>query len=192
MKTGRVNRSTQRKPAPVPLCPPQIPHDQIQAQTQAIAVGSQQITAWGMVQSIVSELWNTLETPNPYGGGEKKESSSLWASFINIAVPLLQCHQPNSHPKLSSSFNLSPALLAFCKRILWLTVEFNDRDCFNQSENASFMILLYSTSFLLFSLSHYYWMCHNNWLCWKFHMNLSERILEKSSVTKKNVTYYTC
>jgi hypothetical protein len=28
MKIGRGNRSTLRKPAPAPLCPPQIPHDQ--------------------------------------------------------------------------------------------------------------------------------------------------------------------
>jgi hypothetical protein len=28
MKTGRGNRSTRRKPAPAPLCPPQIPLDQ--------------------------------------------------------------------------------------------------------------------------------------------------------------------
>jgi hypothetical protein len=27
MRIGRVNRSTRRKPAPMPLCPPQIPHD---------------------------------------------------------------------------------------------------------------------------------------------------------------------
>jgi hypothetical protein len=27
IKIGRGNRSTQRKPAPAPLCPPQIPHD---------------------------------------------------------------------------------------------------------------------------------------------------------------------
>jgi hypothetical protein len=27
------NRSTRRKPAPAPLCPPQIPHDQIRART---------------------------------------------------------------------------------------------------------------------------------------------------------------
>jgi hypothetical protein len=27
MKIGRRNRSTRRKPAPAPLCPPQIPHD---------------------------------------------------------------------------------------------------------------------------------------------------------------------
>jgi hypothetical protein len=27
MRIGRGNRSTRRKPAPLPLCPPQIPHD---------------------------------------------------------------------------------------------------------------------------------------------------------------------
>jgi hypothetical protein len=27
MKIGRGNQSTRRKPAPTPLCPPQIPHD---------------------------------------------------------------------------------------------------------------------------------------------------------------------
>jgi hypothetical protein len=29
MKFGRGNRSTRRKPSPAPLCPPQIPNDQI-------------------------------------------------------------------------------------------------------------------------------------------------------------------
>jgi hypothetical protein len=33
MKIGRRNRSTRRKPAPEPLCPPQIPYDQTRAQT---------------------------------------------------------------------------------------------------------------------------------------------------------------
>jgi hypothetical protein len=33
MKIGRGNRSIRRKPAPVPLCPPQIPHDQVRART---------------------------------------------------------------------------------------------------------------------------------------------------------------
>jgi hypothetical protein len=40
MRTGRGNRSTWRKPAPVPLCPPQIPYDLTWAQTWAAAVGS--------------------------------------------------------------------------------------------------------------------------------------------------------
>jgi hypothetical protein len=38
MKIGRGNRSTRRKPAPAPLCPQQIPHDQTQARTRAAAV----------------------------------------------------------------------------------------------------------------------------------------------------------
>jgi hypothetical protein len=41
MKIGRGNQSTWRKPAPAPLCPPQIPLDQ----TWAAVVGSQQLTA---------------------------------------------------------------------------------------------------------------------------------------------------
>jgi hypothetical protein len=33
MKIGRGDRSTWREPAPATLCPPQIPHDQVRAQT---------------------------------------------------------------------------------------------------------------------------------------------------------------
>jgi hypothetical protein len=40
MKIGRGNRSTWRKPAPAPFCPPQIPLDQTRARTRAAAVGS--------------------------------------------------------------------------------------------------------------------------------------------------------
>jgi hypothetical protein len=45
IKIGRGNRITRRKPAPVPLCSPQIPHDLIRARTRTAAVGSQQLTA---------------------------------------------------------------------------------------------------------------------------------------------------
>jgi hypothetical protein len=38
--SGRGNRSTGRKPVPVPLCLPQIPHDSTRARTQAAAMGS--------------------------------------------------------------------------------------------------------------------------------------------------------
>jgi hypothetical protein len=44
---GRGNVSTRRKPAPVPLCPPQTPQA-AQTQTQAATVGSQQLTASAM------------------------------------------------------------------------------------------------------------------------------------------------
>jgi hypothetical protein len=42
------NRSTRRKPAPVSLCPPQIPHDLTWGRTWAAAVGSRGLTAWAM------------------------------------------------------------------------------------------------------------------------------------------------
>jgi hypothetical protein len=45
MKIGRGNRSTRRKCAPAPLCPPQIPLDQTRARTQAAAVECQRLTA---------------------------------------------------------------------------------------------------------------------------------------------------
>jgi hypothetical protein len=46
IKVGRGNRNTRRKPAPAPLCPPQIPYDQTRARTRPAAVGSQRLTAW--------------------------------------------------------------------------------------------------------------------------------------------------
>jgi hypothetical protein len=45
MRTGKGNRSTQRKPDPVPLCPLQIPHDLICARNRAAAVGSRRLAA---------------------------------------------------------------------------------------------------------------------------------------------------
>jgi hypothetical protein len=47
---GRGNRSTRRKPAPVPLCPPQIPLDQSRDWTRAAAVRSQRLTASAMAR----------------------------------------------------------------------------------------------------------------------------------------------
>jgi hypothetical protein len=41
---GRGNRGTRRKPAPVPLCPPQTPHA-ARMRTRAAVVGSQRLTA---------------------------------------------------------------------------------------------------------------------------------------------------
>jgi hypothetical protein len=40
----RGNQSTRRKPAPMPLCPPQTPHA-ARTRTRAAAVGSQRLTA---------------------------------------------------------------------------------------------------------------------------------------------------
>jgi hypothetical protein len=45
MKNGRGNRNTRRKPAPAPLCLPQIPLYQTRDRTRAAAVRSQRLTA---------------------------------------------------------------------------------------------------------------------------------------------------
>jgi hypothetical protein len=45
MRIGRGNPSSRRKPAPVPLCSPQIPHDLTRARTRAAAVVSRRLTA---------------------------------------------------------------------------------------------------------------------------------------------------
>jgi hypothetical protein len=51
MRIGRGNRSTQRKPVPVPLCPPQIPHGLTWDRTRIAAVESWRLTAWVMARS---------------------------------------------------------------------------------------------------------------------------------------------
>jgi hypothetical protein len=56
MKIDRGNRSSRRKPAPAPLCPPQPSHEQTRARTQAFAVGSQRLTAWTVTWSCVHEI----------------------------------------------------------------------------------------------------------------------------------------
>jgi hypothetical protein len=57
MRIGRGNRITRRKPAPVPLCSPQIPHDLTWDRTQAAAVGSQRLTAWAMARPGPEVSW---------------------------------------------------------------------------------------------------------------------------------------
>jgi hypothetical protein len=50
MIIGKGNRSTRRKPVPVPLCPPQIPHDLTWAGTRATAVWKRRLTDWAMAR----------------------------------------------------------------------------------------------------------------------------------------------
>jgi hypothetical protein len=50
MKIGRGNRSTRRKAAPAPFCPPQIPHNYTRARTRVAVVGSQRLTASAMAR----------------------------------------------------------------------------------------------------------------------------------------------
>jgi hypothetical protein len=62
---GKGNRSTRRKPAPLPLCPPQTAHA-ARTRTRAAAVGSQRLTAelWHGLMLSVATL--TCAEPKPF------------------------------------------------------------------------------------------------------------------------------
>jgi hypothetical protein len=73
MRIGRGNRSTRIKPAPVPLCPPQIPHDLPLAQTRTAVMGRTPATnrlsygtackcmKWGDVAEAATDLMSTIK-----------------------------------------------------------------------------------------------------------------------------------
>jgi hypothetical protein len=75
MKIGKGNRSTRRKPAPAPLCPPQIPLDQTRDRTRAAAVGNQRLTAYAMAQALTILFVIKIKHPCIYG--------------LKVAVPVL-------------------------------------------------------------------------------------------------------
>jgi hypothetical protein len=62
IKIGRGNRCTRRKPAPAPLCLPQIPLDQTRVRNRAAAVGCQQLTASAMPQPTIHLTQPDIET----------------------------------------------------------------------------------------------------------------------------------
>jgi hypothetical protein len=55
IRIGRGNRSSRRKPAPMPLCPPQIPHNMTWARTRAAVLGSRGL-AVAYISSYMIEL----------------------------------------------------------------------------------------------------------------------------------------
>jgi hypothetical protein len=59
MIIGKGNRNTRRKPVPMPLCPPQIPHA-VRTRTRVAAVGSQRLTAWAMARPITDLSTKTI------------------------------------------------------------------------------------------------------------------------------------
>jgi hypothetical protein len=78
----RGNRSTRRKPAPTPLCPPQIPLDQTRDWTRAAAVGSHNWEHWFLVlpkgQLPSSKCQNLSMTyKDMYRGGKKCQKVKL-------------------------------------------------------------------------------------------------------------------
>jgi hypothetical protein len=53
---GKPKNSEKKKPIPVSLCPPQIPHGLTRAQTRAFAVGGRRLTTWTMARPRAGQL----------------------------------------------------------------------------------------------------------------------------------------
>jgi hypothetical protein len=73
---GRGNRSTRRKPAPVPLCPSQTPHT-ARTRTRAAVLGSQRLTAWATARPV---SWLTLRPWRWWQDGSPKP----WSTYTQL------------------------------------------------------------------------------------------------------------
>jgi hypothetical protein len=85
MMIGRRNRSTQRKPAPIPLCPPQTPHA-CRTQTRAAAVGSQRLTSWATARPQRRNI-TSYRTRNFYSGVQSFTCRWLRRWYFFILLP---------------------------------------------------------------------------------------------------------
>jgi hypothetical protein len=89
MRTGRGNRSTRRKPAPVPLCPPQIPHDLTWAWTRAAAMGIRRLTAWAMTRPLCWVRYKLVPWEIQWNGMDwiiRDPTQALVNTLVNIRV----------------------------------------------------------------------------------------------------------
>jgi hypothetical protein len=68
----KENRSTRRKPAPVPLCPPQIPHNLTRARIWVAEVGIRRLTACSVIDLMTFYQQNRLYTVEGEAGENVK------------------------------------------------------------------------------------------------------------------------
>jgi hypothetical protein len=87
MRIDRGNRSTRRKPALMPLCPPQIPHDLTWARTRAAAVGSWRLTAWVMYGTACATAVTLLCSVGTQFESETHHYFSEWCTSWFSQVP---------------------------------------------------------------------------------------------------------
>jgi hypothetical protein len=85
-----------RKPAPVPLCPPQIPLDQTRARTWAAAVWSQWLTAWAMERPSEDVFQMCIQ----------REDANT-EILITASVHLLPRYLPTRYEELRNSITLT-------------------------------------------------------------------------------------
>jgi hypothetical protein len=101
LKIDRGTRSTRRKPAPVPLCPPQIPHNLTQARTRAARMGTKLLTAWVIVRPV---LWLVLSSTDQQG---KRWSGYDKYIANNSEIKIKKLKRPTNNRSQDSSVGIA-------------------------------------------------------------------------------------
>jgi hypothetical protein len=89
MRISRGNRSTRRKPTPVSLRPPQIPHGPTWARIRAATVGSRRLTAWDM--ALPDMVWTSTWSFTLWNAS----SGKIMIIMMVITIPSVS-HQPGT------------------------------------------------------------------------------------------------
>jgi hypothetical protein len=85
MRIFRGNWSIRRKPGPMPLCPPQIPHYLTWARTRAAVVGSRRLTAW-----VTTRPYNTQVDNNNNNNNQDDQVWGILRSYLTNLTLLNQ------------------------------------------------------------------------------------------------------
>jgi hypothetical protein len=106
----RGNRSTRRKPAPVPLLSAHIPHDLTRARTRTAAIETRRLTAWSMVRPLYSPdlHCNCFHALSINQG--MKEVLTVWYSFL--------IYSRNQQSSLSTDVECRNTMSSFSCRVL--------------------------------------------------------------------------
>jgi hypothetical protein len=114
MRIGRGNWYTLRKPAPVPLCPPQIPYDLTSDRNRAAAVGSRWLTACAMVRPYFRRSSCNIGTVDKTDECTSRSSVPVWSwagqQISSVITPRA----------LSVTYSLGVCRVTGYKHVLWL------------------------------------------------------------------------
>jgi hypothetical protein len=116
-RTGRANRSTQTKPAPLPLCTPQIPRDLTWEWTWTVAVGNRWLTAMARpsTQSFNFSKWSISQSSR-FTGGERHKAAMCKGSKQGKSCPGLDHKHGNSSAAIACNKAYQPTGCWTCWR----------------------------------------------------------------------------
>jgi hypothetical protein len=120
-RIGRGNRSSRRKSAPVPLCPPQIPRDLTWDRARAAAMGNQRLTASAIACPNVV-ITNIISDKRRHAVS-LKEIRTLFRLYILLLLTAIGL-MPDSNVYKDHTFNkeCGPLLKCVCSNLNSLTL----------------------------------------------------------------------